>query len=160
MKPSDLRVALFSGNYNYVRDGANQALNLLVGHLLARGVHVRVYSPTVAEPAFAPTGDLVDVPAMPLIGGRGEYRVAGGITRRVRRDLEAFAPNLVHVSAPDWLGHRAVCFARRRGLATLASLHTRFETYPRYYGLPLLEPIFVRSEEHTSELPSLMRISY
>src|SRR3546814_5452272 len=43
----------------------------------------------------------------------------------------------------DWLGHRAVCFARRRGLATLASLHTRFETYPRYYGLPLLEPIFV-----------------
>src|SRR3546814_13431467 len=82
---------------------------------------------------------------MPLIGGRGEYRVAGGITRRVRRDLEAFAPNLVHVSAPDWLGHRAVCFARRRGLATLASLHTRFETYPRYYGLPLLEPI--RSEE-------------
>ncbi|MCM8729831.1 glycosyltransferase family 4 protein [Hephaestia sp. GCM10023244] len=144
MKPSDLRVALFSGNYNYVRDGANQALNLLVGHLLERGVHVRVYSPTVAEPAFAPTGDLVDVPAMPLIGGRGEYRVAGGITKRVRRDLEAFAPNLVHVSAPDWLGHRAVCFARRRGLATLASLHTRFETYPRYYGLPLLEPIFVR----------------
>src|SRR3546814_6156334 len=84
MKPSDLRVALFSGNYNYVRDGANQALNLLVGHLLPRGVHVRVYSPTVAEPSFAPTGDLVDVPVLPLIGGRGEYRVARGITRRVR----------------------------------------------------------------------------
>ena len=26
---SGLRVALFSGNYNYVRDGANQALNRL-----------------------------------------------------------------------------------------------------------------------------------
>ncbi len=97
MKPSDLRVALFSGNYNYVRDGANQALNLLVGHLLDRGVRVRVYSPTVAKPAFAPTGDLVDVPALPLLG-RGEYRLAGGITARVRRDLDAFAPNLVHVS--------------------------------------------------------------
>ncbi len=43
MKPSDLRIALFSGNYNYVRDGANQALNLLVGHLLRRGAQVRVY---------------------------------------------------------------------------------------------------------------------
>ena len=42
MHPSDLRVALFSGNYNYTRDGANQALNLLVGHLLAAGVAVRV----------------------------------------------------------------------------------------------------------------------
>ena len=59
MQPLDLRVALFSGNYNYVRDGANQALNLLVGHLLSRGAEVRVYSPTTKRPAFAPTGDLV-----------------------------------------------------------------------------------------------------
>jgi phosphatidylinositol alpha 1,6-mannosyltransferase len=143
MRPSDLRVALFSGNYNYVRDGANQALNLLVGHLLARGVKVRVYSPTVPEPAFAATGDLVDVPALPLVG-RGEYRMAGGLTARVRRDLAGFAPNLIHVSAPDFLGHRAVSYARRHGLASLASLHTRFETYPRYYGFGFLEPAAIR----------------
>ena len=55
MQAPDLRVALFSGNYNYVRDGANQALNLLVGHLLANGVKVRVYSPTTDTPAFAPS---------------------------------------------------------------------------------------------------------
>ena len=91
MQPTDLRVALFSGNYNYVRDGANQSLNLLVGHLLSRGVKVRVYSPTVAEPAFPAIGDLVDVPAIPLIGGRGEYRAALGITPRVRRDIDASA---------------------------------------------------------------------
>jgi len=33
-----LRVALFSGNYNYTRDGANQALNRLTGFLLGRGL--------------------------------------------------------------------------------------------------------------------------
>lgn len=140
MKPSELRVALFSGNYNYVRDGANQALNLLVGHLLARGVRVRVYSPTVAEPAFAPTGDLVDVPALPVPGGRGEYRLARGLPARVRADLAAFAPNLVHVSAPDILGHRAVSWARQHDIPVLASLHTRFETYLRYYHLSFAEP--------------------
>lgn len=143
MQPSDLRIALFSGNYNYTRDGANQALNRLVGHLLARGAAVRIYSPTVAQPAFAPTGDLVDVPALPLPGERGEYRVARGLPARVRRDLQAFAPNLVHVSAPDILGHRAISYARRHGIARVASLHTRFETYPRYYGLAFLEPLFV-----------------
>ena len=42
MQASDLRVALFSGNYNYVRDGANQALNLLMGHALAQGAQVRI----------------------------------------------------------------------------------------------------------------------
>ena len=139
MQPSDLRVALFSGNYNYVRDGANQALNLLVGHLLSRGVQVRVYSPTTKRPAFAPTGELVSVPSLPLPGGRDEYRLACGLPGKVRRDLEAFAPDIVHVSAPDILGHRALSWARGRGIATVASLHTRFETYMRYYHLPWLE---------------------
>ena len=59
VEPSDLRIALFSGNYNYVRDGANQALNRLVGYLLRQGVQVRVYSPTTDTPAFEPAGERV-----------------------------------------------------------------------------------------------------
>ncbi len=144
MTPTDLRVALFSGNYNYVRDGANQALNKLVRHLLDAGVQVRVYSPTVEKPAFAPEGDLVSVPALPVPGGRGEYKVALGLPRAPREDLEAFAPNLVHVSAPEFLGHAAVAWARKNGLPAVASLHTRFETYPRYYGLGFIEPWLIR----------------
>jgi glycosyltransferase involved in cell wall biosynthesis len=139
MQASDLRVALFSGNYNYVRDGANQALNLLVGHLLSRGVQVRVYSPTTKRPAFAPTGDLVSVPSLPFPAGRDEYRFACGLPAKIRRDLAAFAPNIVHVAAPDILGHRALSWARDHGVATVASLHTRFETYLRYYRLSWLE---------------------
>jgi glycosyltransferase involved in cell wall biosynthesis len=144
MKPTDLRVALFSGNYNYVRDGANQALNKLVRHLLDAGVSVRVYSPTTDTPAFPPEGDLVSVPALPVPGGRAEYKFALGLPKRTRADLEAFAPDLVHLSAPEFLGHAAVKWAKRRGIPTLASLHTRFETYPRYYGLGFIEPWLIR----------------
>jgi glycosyltransferase involved in cell wall biosynthesis len=143
MKPTDLRIALFSGNYNYVRDGANQALNLLAGHLLERGVTLRVYSPTVPEPAFPATGELVDIPALALPGGRDEYRLGLGLPLSVRADLKAYAPNIVHVSAPDVSGHRAVTWARRRKIPTLASLHTRFETYAQYYGIGFLEPLAV-----------------
>src|SRR4051812_1273047 len=100
MQPSDLRVALFSGNYNYVRDGANQALNLLAGHLLSQGVTLRVYSPTTDKPAFEPTGELVSVPALPVPGGRSEYRFAWRLPAETRSDLAAFAPNIVHVSSP------------------------------------------------------------
>lgn len=139
--PSDLRVALFSGNYNYTRDGANQALNLLVGYLLDHGVAVRIYSPTVAKPAFAPTGDLVSVPAFPMPGGRDEYRLGRYMPKATRADLEAFAPNIVHVSAPEFLGHSAVSWARRNGVASIASLHTRFETYFRYYHIGFVEPL-------------------
>jgi phosphatidylinositol alpha 1,6-mannosyltransferase len=140
VQPSDLRIALFSGNYNYVRDGANQALNRLVGYLLRQGVQVRVYSPTVDEPAFAATGDLVSVPSLP-IPGRPEYRVPIALTARVKRDLAAFAPNVVHISSPDIVGHRAVSWARRNRIAAVASLHTRFDTYLAYYRLQWLEPL-------------------
>jgi phosphatidylinositol alpha 1,6-mannosyltransferase len=140
VQSSDLRVALFSGNYNYVRDGANQALNRLVGYLLRQGVQVRVYSPTVKKPAFDATGDLVDVPAIP-IPGRSEYRLPIAVPLRVRRDLEKFNPNIVHVSSPDLVGHRAVSWARRHKIAAVASVHTRFDTYLAYYHLQALEPL-------------------
>ena len=140
MQPSDLRIALFSGNYNYVRDGANQALNRLVHYLLRQGVHVRVYSPTVKEPAFPATGDLVSIPAIP-IPGRSEYRLPLVLSAQVKRDLAEFDPNVVHISSPDIVGHRAVTWARRNKIAAVASVHTRFDTYCAYYGLQFLEPL-------------------
>lgn len=142
MELAELRVALFSGNYNYVRDGANQALNRLVAYLLRQGATVRVYAPTVACPAFEPAGDLVALPSLP-IPGRAEYRMPLGLSPQVRRDLDAFDPHVVHVSSPDPGGHRAVSWARSRHLPVLASVHTRFETYLRYYGVGFLEPAAV-----------------
>ncbi|MGD9472920.1 MAG: glycosyltransferase family 4 protein [Novosphingobium sp.] len=140
MESNELRIALFSGNYNYVRDGANQALNRLVGYLLRQGAQVRVYAPTVKKPAFEPTGTLVSVPSLPF-PMRSEYRFPLGLSGKVRRDLASFAPNALHVSSPDVSGHRAVSWARARGLPILASVHTRFETYPRYYNLGFTEPL-------------------
>jgi phosphatidylinositol alpha 1,6-mannosyltransferase len=140
MDVSDLRVAIFSGNYNYVRDGANQALNRLADYLLRQGAAVRVYAPTVKEPAFAAKGDLVHVPAL-AIPGRSEYKIGLALPPRVRADLKRFRPNLFHVSSPDIAGHRAITLARRRDLPVIASVHTRFETYPRYYGMAFLEPV-------------------
>ena len=137
MDISDLRIALTSGNYNYVRDGANRALNNLVGWLLERGAAVRVYAPVVDTPAFAPTGDLVGVRSIP-VPLRPEYRIPLGLGD-ARADMDAFRPNIVHVSSPELLGHSAVRYAKARGLPVIASVHTRFETYLRYYHLGLLE---------------------
>lgn len=135
-----LRVAVFSGNYNYVRDGANQALNRLVEYLMRQGVAVRVYSPTTDTPAFAPAGELVSAPSIPFPQARAEYRFSTGMNGRVRDDLRRFAPDIIHVSAPDMLGHRAVSWAKARGLPVLATMHTRFETYFHYYGLGFVVP--------------------
>ena len=142
MDVSDLRIALFSGNYNMTVDGANKALNRLVGYLLAQGAAVRVYSPTVDDPDFAPTGDLVSVPSM-AIPGRSEYRIPLSFSARVREDIAKFAPNILHISSPDRVSRQAAAWARRRNIPVACSVHTRFETYFRYYNLSFLEPLVV-----------------
>jgi CheY-like chemotaxis protein len=37
------------------------------------------------------------------------------------------------------VGHRALTWARKRKIAVVASVHTRFDTYLQYYGLQFLE---------------------
>ncbi|SNT08256.1 Glycosyltransferase involved in cell wall bisynthesis [Sphingomonas laterariae] len=140
MQTSELRIALFTGNYNYVRDGANQALNRLVGYLLNQGAAVRIYSPRTDTPAFPSVGKVVGVPALAL-PGRAEYRAPLMIPPSVKRDIRDFQPNLFHVASPEILGHRAVTLAHKKDLPVVASVHTRFETYPRYYGLTFMEPV-------------------
>jgi glycosyltransferase involved in cell wall biosynthesis len=140
VNPKDLRLALFSGNYNYVRDGANQALNRLAGYLLRQGAKVRVYSATTDTPAFEPTGDLVSLPSVP-IPSRPEYRLTTGLPDHVRQDLAEFAPNILQISSPDIAAHRAVTWARERKIPVVGSIHTRFETYLAYYNLQFVEPL-------------------
>jgi len=149
-----MRVALFTGNYNYVREGANQALNRLVGRGLQKGHEFRIYSPVTDTPAFEPVGELVPVPSIP-IPIRSEFRLATGLPRGTREDVRQFAPDLLHVSTPDILGTRAQTFAKQLGVPVVASLHTRFETYFEHYGLGWARPLaeahlrrFYRRSEH------------
>lgn len=150
-----MRVALFSGNYNYLREGANQALNRLVRHLEEKlGHEVRVYSPVTATPDFAPAGTLIPVPSIRL-PVRNEFRLALGLPRAVREDLRSFRPNLIHVSTPDILNTRAQTLGKRMGIPIVASLHTRFEAYLEHYRLGWARPMaeahlkrFYRRSDH------------
>lgn len=145
--PPNLRIAVFSGNYNYVRDGANMTLNRLVAYLERQGIPVRVYSPTTDTPAFEPAGTLISVPSVP-VPRRREYRIALGLPRSVREDLVRFNPTILHLSAPDLLGYAAQRQARRMGIPAVASFHTRFETYLKYYGLDFLKSPVLRYMRH------------
>lgn len=158
-----MRIALFSGNYNYIREGANQALNRLVRYAEDQGREVRVYSPVTGTPAFEPEGTLVPVPSVTL-PMRNEFRLALRLPPALRDDIRGFAPDLIHVSTPDILGTRAQTFAKQLGVPIVASLHTRFETYFRHYGADWLRPLaeahlrrFYRRSDHVlAPTPSIV----
>ena len=134
-----LRIALVTGSYNYIQDGVALTLNRMVGFLTSRGVEVLVFAPVGKTPAFVHQGEIVPVPSI-AAPGRGEYRAALGLPRRPRERLVAFRPDILHIATPDLLGHAAQRLGRRMGWPVVASYHTRFETYLRYYGLAALTP--------------------
>ncbi len=140
MDVSDLRVALISGNYNMVRDGPTQALGRLVQHLLDHRAEVQIFCPTVADPQVQQPGTIVSLPSF-AIPGRGEYRIPLGLVGKARERFEAFRPNIVHVASPDRAARQGAKWARDNGVPVLASVHTRFETYPQYYHLGFMEPV-------------------
>ena len=151
-----LRIALFSGNYHNVVDGPARALNRLVGWLIDQGHNVRIFAPTIDQPAIPPTGTVISVPSI-AIPGRGEYRLAFGIdakpngvsnppagfrpTGTIRSQLDDFAPDIIHLTAPDRLGFSALDYAHASSIPAVASFHTRFDEYLRYYHIGFLQPV-------------------
>ena len=136
----ELRVALFTGNYNYIKDGVALTLNRLVAFLERRGVRVLVFAPVAQTPAFQHAGELVPVPSF-AIPTRKEYRIALGLPRSARKRLEAFRPTLFHIAVPDILGYQALKLAERWKVPVVASYHTRYDTYLRFYGLGFFEAL-------------------
>jgi glycosyltransferase involved in cell wall biosynthesis len=64
--------------------------------------------------------------------------------RTLTRQLEAFAPDLVHIATPSSLGTFAQAFARHKGIPVLSIYHTHFISYVDYYlrSLPfLIKPV-------------------
>ena len=141
------RVAVFSGNYNCCTDGHSRTINRLVAYLESCGTEVMVFSPWAPHPTPTRGGTLVPLPSLP-IPGRSEYRLSCWLTRSARKKLDAFRPDLIHVSTPDLLGHSALRYTKRHGVPVVSSFHTRFDTYFRYYGLRFLESSVRRYLRH------------
>ena len=132
------RVALFTGAYNHIADGVSLTLNRLVAFLEKNGFEVRVFAPTVDEPPVDHEGTLVPVTSM-AAPGRSEYRVALTLIGDAKAALRAFQPDLIHIATPDLLGVSARQWALDHDVPLVATYHTHFSSYLKYYHMGLLE---------------------
>lgn len=137
---ADRRVALFTGAYNHIADGVSLTLNRLVDYLERHGTAVRVFAPTVENPPVDHAGTLIPVRSLP-VPGRSEYRLSLGLSPAARQALADFQPTLFHIATPDLLGYQALKQANDWDVPVVASYHTHFSSYLKYYYLGLLEPM-------------------
>lgn len=134
------KVALFTGNYNHIKDGVSLTLNRLVEFLLENDTEVMVFGPSVSNPDVRHNGTLIAVPSVKM-PGRPEYRFTTGFPKDAQKQLEAFDPDLIHLATPDVLGLKALKWAGRKNKTAVASYHTHFTSYLKYYKLTLFEPL-------------------
>lgn len=136
----EIRVALFTGNYNHIKDGVSLTLNRLVAFLEEKGIEVLVFGPTNKKPDLEHKGRLVAVPSIRMpVSNRGEYRVTTAFPASAERELQEFKPTLVHIATPDLLGYKALKWAQKNRVQVVSSYHTHFTSYLKYYKLTPIE---------------------
>jgi phosphatidylinositol alpha 1,6-mannosyltransferase len=74
--------------------------------------------------------------ALPLQKG---YHLALPSYQPFAKYLHEFQPDIIHINSPCTLGCSASRFARRFGVPVVATYHTHFPSYPRYYNLGTFE---------------------
>jgi phosphatidylinositol alpha 1,6-mannosyltransferase len=142
-----LRVALFTDTYAPQVNGVARTLWRLVNHLEDSGHEVFLVTPRVADVAGAPpsvgsgparvyhrTRPGLPLPPYP------ELQITGGMGPRIRSELEAFCPDVVHCATESMLGWSGRRWALDAGVPFLTSFHTNFPTYAASYGLGFAEP--------------------
>jgi glycosyltransferase involved in cell wall biosynthesis len=145
---NELRVALFTGNYNHIRDGVSLTLNRLVAYLERQNIPVLVFGPSIKNPPMEHSGELVVTPSIPmLVPGRTEYRIATHFPGWAKKRLEEFNPTLIHVATPDGLGSSALKWGKKHDVPVVASYHTHFLSYATYYAAFLM-PVFLPAKWH------------
>lgn len=135
-----MKVAYFTESLLPHVDGVSRTLAQLFGTLEAREVDFRVYAPFRPGPDVSWSGRVHRVPYIrfPLYP---DYRISLPYGRAVRRNLDAFAPDLIHVVSPTPGAAWAQSYARRAGIPVVGSFHTHFVSYFGYYGVPRLAEV-------------------
>ena len=159
MDERELRVAIYSSNF-FRHDGVTVTCRRIITELKQRGAAVRVLTcvPAGGVPESEPlitAEEVIVIPPMPFpmpsfteSSDSAEfdgYVMGSSIPRASKALLADFAPNIMHVTAPDGGGLAAAVWARRTpGVGLLCTWHSNFQDYVLHYPLSwLTRPIVI-----------------
>ncbi|HTO95165.1 MAG TPA: glycosyltransferase family 1 protein [Bacteroidota bacterium] len=118
-------------------DGVTRVLYRLIDAACETGIESVFFSPIV-PPASAQPVPMYRVPSVkfPLYP---DYRFAVPGQKHFESRLAAFDPDVIHINSPCPLGRAAVRYGRRAGIPVVATYHTHFPSYAKYYKIKVLE---------------------
>ena len=132
-----LRVAYFSGTMRRGQDGVTRVLYRTIDALNDQGIESIFFSPIVPDAKDAPA-DLRTVPSI-AFPWYPDYRIALPGFKAFEADLQQFRPDILHIHSPCPLGCAAIHWGKRNNVPVVATYHTHFASYAKYYKIKALE---------------------
>ncbi len=131
-----MRVAIFTETFLPKIDGIVTRLRHTVEHLQRNGEQVLLFCPDSGIKEYK-GAKIQGVSALPL-PLYPELKLA--VPRpTLRRHIEDFQPDLIHVINPAVLGLGGIYYAKTLGIPLVASYHTHLPQYLQHYGVGALE---------------------
>src|SRR5690606_40320019 len=123
-----MRCATISVRLYPMVDGVSRTLARLFDTLERDGVDFRIVSPFAPDASISWRDRVIPVRYAHFPPYPG-YRVSRPGGRSLRRALDDFAPDLVHLASPTPMAIWAQRYAHRQGIPAVASFHTHFVSY-------------------------------
>ncbi len=133
-----MKIAYFNASLKVGQDGVTRCIYKMVEGAVERG-HQAI-AITSALPVGATQIPVYGVPSV-VLPLQKNYRIALPGYQSFAKYLQEFQPDILHINSPCTLGFAAVKYARHFGIPVIATYHTHFPTYPRYYNLTSLEDL-------------------
>jgi phosphatidylinositol alpha 1,6-mannosyltransferase len=124
-----MKVAIVTESFLPSINGVTNSVLRVIDTLLQDGHEILVVAPTSEGPRYRGV-PVIKSPAVVLSG----FPVAIP-TPLIPAALDRFAPDVIHVAAPFWLGGEAIAYGHRRGVPTVAIYQTDVAGYMKRYGL-------------------------
>lgn len=134
-----MKIAFFNANLRIGQDGVTRVMYRIFNEVVARNINSIAFTATLPgeDKPIIPMYKMPSV-VLPL---QKNYRLASPRYKKFEEDLNVFQPDIIHVHSPCPLGYAAVKYAHRYGVPVVATYHTHFPTYPRYYKIYGFEEI-------------------
>jgi len=132
-----IRIAYFAGSMKPGQDGVTRVLFRLIDWLNENDVENIFISSEIPSRNEQMT-NYYEVPSIPVPFYK-EYKFAYPGYKKFESKLKAFRPDIIHINSPCSLGQAAIKYGKKNNIPVVATYHTHFPSYAKYYNIKQLE---------------------
>jgi 1,2-diacylglycerol 3-alpha-glucosyltransferase len=152
-----LRVLYFSDTFLPKTDGVAVSIKNFSELLTLRGHEFTICAPRYGEDDFERMGDNIHVVRFRsgFLPSYPDIKVVLPSPGKIKKVIEEFQPDLIHIHTPGLLGLYAINAAERYGIPTIGTYHTLMaeqEMYVSFYRLFKLDKLFFKINKFKKKL--------